>query len=334
MCFTFDVSFIDLWKYITSAEYWLVAIIALWFFLYMMNAATWKIILEGSGPAKVPYCKLLKWTITGFALNNVTPVGLAGGEPYKILELKEYVGTQRATSSVVLFAMMFIFAHFSYWTTAIVAYIVMWVLGYLPMNALTATLLFFMSFFCAAGIYLFSKGYKNGMVMKMFKVVSYIPGLKSWANQYATEHQADLKKIDLQISELHRQNKRSFWVSYILEYVGRILQTLEIVFIIFICTPELSLNTNNFMEKLSTSINLLPITFLNSFLILAFTSLFANLLFFLPLQLGGREGGFAMSTSQMGLTNQIGLFISILCRVRELFWTAVGLILMKIGNKK
>lgn len=333
MCFTFDVSFVELWKYITSAGYWLVATIALWFFLYMMNAATWRIILKGSGPVNVPYSKLLKWTITGFALNNVTPVGLAGGEPYKILELKEYVGTQRATSSVVLFAMMFIFAHFSYWTTAIVTYIVMCVFGFLPMNALTATLLFFMSLFCAGGIYLFCKGYKNGMVAKMIKMVSYIPGLKSWANKYASEHEADLKKIDQQISELHSQNKRSFWVSYVLEYVGRMLQSLEIVFIIFICTPELSQNTNNFMVNLSTSLNLLHITFLNSFLILAFTSLFANLLFFLPLQLGGREGGFAMSTAQMGLTNQIGLFISILCRIRELFWTAVGLILMKIGNK-
>lgn len=334
MCFTFEVSFVELWKYITSAGYWLVAILVLWFFLYMMNAVTWRIILKGSGPVNVPYTKLLKWTITGFALNNVTPVGLAGGEPYKILELKEYVGTQRATSSVVLFAMMFIFAHFSYWATAIVTYIAMWLMGYLPMNGITATLLFLMSLFCSGGIYLFSKGYKNGMVVKLIKMVSHIPGLKSWANRYAIEHEADLKKIDKQISELHSQNKRSFWISYALEYVGRMLQSLEITFIIFICSPKLSLYSGNSSDYWSTLISIFPMTFLNSFLILAFTSLFANLLFFLPLQLGGREGGFAMSTAQMGLTNQIGLFISIICRVRELFWTAVGLILMKIGNKK
>lgn len=334
MCFTFDVSFAELWKYITSAGYWLVAIIALWFGLYMMNAVTWRIILKGSGPVNVPYSKLLKWTITGFALNNVTPVGLAGGEPYKILELKEYVGTQRATSSVVLFAMMFIFAHFSFWATAILTYIVMWMFGYMPMNTLTATLLFLMSIFCAGGIYLFCRGYKNGMVVKLIKFISYIPGLKGWGQKFAVEHEADLKKIDVQISELHSQNKRSFWISYILEYIGRMLQSVEIVFIIYICTPSLSLSTATFSENISTAIALFPITFLHSFLILAFTSLFANLLFFLPLQLGGREGGFAMSTSQMGMTNEIGLFISIICRVRELFWTAIGLLLMKIGNKK
>jgi len=60
---------------------------------------------------------------------------------------------------------------------------------------------------------------------------------------------------------------------------------------------------------------------------------FDHLLFFMPLQLGGREGGFAMSVAQMGMTSDIGMFVSIICRVRELFWTAVGLLLMKVGNK-
>lgn len=71
-----------------------------------------------------------------------------------------------------------------------------------------------------------------------------------------------------------------------------------------------------------------------SFLILAFTSLFANLLGFLPLQLGGREGGFAMSVAQLGMTGSVGIFVSIICRVRELFWAAAGILLMKVGNHK
>lgn len=42
MFFTFDVSFVELWGYITRAGYWLVAILGLWGFLYILNACTWK----------------------------------------------------------------------------------------------------------------------------------------------------------------------------------------------------------------------------------------------------------------------------------------------------
>ena len=316
MCFTFDVSFAELWKDITKAGYWLVAILILWGGLYAMNALSWQVILRGSGDCPVSYWRLLKLTITGFALNYATPVGLLGGEPYKIMELTPYVGTQRATSSVVLFAMMHIFSHFCYWVTAIVIYVLMSVLGLLPMDGLMAFLLLLMGLFCAVGIYFFVCGYKNGMVVRLIRFVSRIPGLHRWGERFAEEHADDLQKIDAQISELHSQNKRSFFASFFLEYIGRMSQSFELLFMLML----FDVSGNVF------------ILFIYSFLILAFTSLFANLLFFFPLQLGGREGGFAMSTAQMGMTNEIGLFISIICRVREIFWTAVGLLLMKINN--
>ena len=72
------------------------------------------------------------------------------------------------------------------------------------------------------------------------------------------------------------------------------------------------------------------VTFLYSFLALAFTSLFANLLGFMPMQIGGREGGFAMSVAQLGMSAETGLFIGIICRVREQFWIMVGLLIIKI----
>lgn len=74
------------------------------------------------------------------------------------------------------------------------------------------------------------------------------------------------------------------------------------------------------------------IIFLYSFIILAFTSLFANILGFMPMQVGGREGGFVMSVVQLGLNAEIGIFIGIICRIRELFWIITGLTLMKINK--
>lgn len=317
MLFTFKVSFAELWADITKAGGWLIAILCMWIPLYAMNTLTWRTIILGSGDCPIPFWKLMKITITGFALNYATPAGLLGGEPYKIMELKPYIGTQRATSSVLLFAMMHIFSHFWFWVTSIIAYLILATIGNLPLNAGMFIILVLMTLFCVAGLYLFMKGYKNGMVVKLINIVKKIPGLKKWGTAFEESHKEDLQKIDNQISELQSQNKKSFFTSFFLEYIGRLCQSFEIYFMLIL------------FDAGDGGI----ITFIYSFLILAFTSLFANLLFFLPLQLGGREGGFAMSVAQMGMTSNIGMFVSIICRVRELVWTSIGLLLMKVGNK-
>jgi hypothetical protein len=107
----------------------------------------------------------------------------------------------------------------------------------------------------------------------------------------------------------------------LIEYVGRICQSFEIMFMLIL-----------FHSVSATQDASYILLFLKSFLILSFTSLFANILGFLPLQLGGREGGFALSVSQLGMTGSVAMFISIICRVREIVWAAIGLGLMKIKD--
>ena len=63
---------------------------------------------------------------------------------------------------------------------------------------------------------------------------------------------------------------------------------------------------------------------------LSFTTLFANLIGFLPMQLGVQEGGFVLSIAALGLSAALGIFVSIICRVREIIWIIVGILLMKI----
>ena len=320
---TFEVSFTQLWAYITQAGYWLAAIWGLWMLLYILNTWAWRIIIRGSGPCTISFLRLLKLTVTGFALNYATPMGMVGGEAYRIMELSRYIDVRRATSSVVLFVMMHVFSHFWFWVTSIILYLILALNGYLPMDLAMGLVLIFSALFCSGGIYLFVRGYRYGMAVKLMRIISRIPGLRAWGRRFSETRREDLEKIDRQISELHGQNKRSFFGSFLLEYVGRMLQSFEIFFMLLLFGIDGGGGAEGYL-----------LTFLHSFLILAFTSLFANLLGFMPLQLGGREGGFAISVAQMGMTGGTAMFVSIICRVRELFWTSVGLLLMKIGDKK
>lgn len=320
MCCSFDVSFQQLWYDIRKAGYWLIAILALWFVLYIMNTISWRIIIKGNDNISIGFCNLLKLTITGFALNSVTPIGLLGGEGYKIMMVSKYINIPKATSSVILFSMMHIFSHFWFWLTAIVTYIILAFLGYTPINTIITSLLIFASIFCFGGIYLFIKGYKYGMTVRFFRFISRIPGLKTWGKRFYEKNYDNLTKIDRQISELHSQDKRSFYSSFFLEYIGRLMQSFEIFFMLI----PFGINNNTEYGYV--------VIFLYSFIILAFTSLFANILGFMPMQVGGREGGFVMSVVQLGLNAEIGIFIGIICRIRELFWIIIGLILMKINK--
>lgn len=181
------------------------------------------------------------------------------------------------------------------------------------------TLLLLTVLFCTRGIYLFIRGYKYGLVVKLVRLIGRIPGLRTWASRFGEKHQENLLKIDRQIAELQSRNRRAFYASLFLEYTGRLLQSLEICFMLILFDVNTGEGWNGY-----------PVTFLYSFLALAFASLFANLLGFMPMQIGGREGGFAMSTMQLGMTGETGLFIGIICRVRELFWIMVGLLLIKM----
>ncbi len=167
--------------------------------------------------------------------------------------------------------------------------------------------------FCIAAIWLFLKGYKNGIVNSLVNIFSHIPFLKKKASSFIEKNREKFDNIDLQISTLHSRNRNTFFLAVFLEFLCRVLSSAEIMFILLIITPD--------------------ITFLDSMLILAFTSLFANALFFIPLQLGGREGGFMLSVSGLSISASAGVFVALIVRLRELFWTGLGLLLIKIGKR-
>ncbi|WP_077196022.1 lysylphosphatidylglycerol synthase transmembrane domain-containing protein [Prevotella ihumii] len=309
-----QLNFAEVWANLQRAGYWFFAVVGLWFFLYMFNTASWYIIIKSqektdADKKHISFWWLYKLSVSGFALNYATPGGLMGGEPYRIMELSPRIGVERATSSVLLFVMTHIFSHFWFWLFSI------------PLFILTQHVSVFMAIMLSVAtcvlllaIWFFLSGYKKGLAVRAMKLLGYIPGVRNWAKRYIETHKEQLENIDKQIAALHSQDRKTFFSVVFIEWLCRVCSALEVFFILLVLMPS--------------------VNYLNCILIISFTTLFANMLFFMPLQLGGREGGFLMSITGLGLTTNAGIFVALLVRVRELIWTAIGLLLIKVSRKE
>lgn len=309
MLLRFPYSWQEVMVHARRAGIWLPIVIAMWLPLYGMNALAWRVIL-GHKPAP-SFGRLLKLTISGFALNYVTPVGLLGGEPYRIMELQDEVGSVRATSSVILHSMMHIFSHFCFWAFSIVLFLVLY---HDSLNGPLVALLSFCTLFCLAGLYFFTWGYRHGLAMSTLRFFARLPWLGQHIKRFTQRNEQKIQETDRQIAALHSQRPAIFLLSLGLEFGCRMLGCLEILFLLFIFNPHAS--------------------YWDSVLIQAFTSLFANLVFFIPMQVGAREGGMAWSTGALQLGAGYGVLTSLIIRLRELFWIAMGMLLIKTGNNK
>ena len=338
MLFTFDVSFVELWQHLCHAGYWLIPIVGVWFLVYALNALAWQAIIKGNckdtaithhptpitqhpspNTHHLSFWRIYRLTITGYALNYATPVGGLGGEPYRIMELSKDIDKEHATSSVILYAMMHFFAHFWFWFISIFIYLALAAVGDLPITPAIGITLGVIVAFCLFFFYLFAQGYRKGLVKYVLGVVSRIPGMKRWTLRFWARHSETIQNIDQQIAALYSQDTKAFYKSLVLEYLSRVVQSSEVLFMLLLFGID---NGGGFDG--------ITITYLHSILIVAFTTLFANLIGFLPMQLGVQEGGFVISIAALGLSAALGIFVSIICRVREIIWIIVGIGLMRL----
>lgn len=311
-----QLDFRQVWEGVNHAGYWFLAVILLWGILYIANTYSWYLIIDSIGNEQhvcrrhhIGFWWLYKITVSGFALNYATPGGLMGGEPYRIMSLSPKIGTQRASSSVILYVMTHIYSHFWLWLLASLLYVTTQ-----PMTPFMTVVLTLVVGFCILAVWFFTRGYKKGIAMTGMNILRHFPMIRRWAQPFFERNQEKLATVDRQIAALHNQNPRTFVAAVLLELSVRIASALEILFILLVILPH--------------------VNFIDCILVYAFTTLFANIFFFMPLQLGGREGGFLMSTGGLGMTARAGIFVALIVRVRELIWTAIGLLLIKFDKKE
>ncbi len=312
MLCTFDVDYEQLRDKLPQAVAFLPAVVGVWVFVYAFNAGAFQLIVNsGKHDKHLSFRHAYKLTVSGFAFSYTTPFGFGGG-PYRVMELAAHIGTNRAMSSVVLYSMMHILSHICLWASAAVLFVVVYT-AKMDVALWTMAGVFAMILFLV--LYFFYVGYKNGLIVRLYKILLYIPVVKKYARRFYDKNQENMEQIDRNIAYLHSR-PRAFYGSLFLEYVARVINAFEFYFILLAFGA--------------------PVTFVDAVLVLAFSSLMGNLLFFFPMQMGAREGGLALVIRLLGYPNAlgVGVFSAFFTRIRELVWIFIGVGLVKVGNKK
>lgn len=301
----------EIWNNLEKIGWWFLPVLGSWAVLYWMNAMAFKAIIEEPElpQTDVPFWKVLQLTISGYAINYITPFVALGGEPYRIIELKKYVGGSKAGSSVLLYGVMHILSHILFWVASV--FLILWFVPASTMVNAACAAIFVMAIICT---WLFTKFYKKGITVSLLKALSKLPLVGKKVNHLLETKYETLNDVDQQVKNLFQNRRDRFYKALFWEFVARVVGCFEIYFI------GLALDIN--------------IDFVDAMIISSGSSLFANLVFFFPMQLGTREGGLAMAVMSIGLPAKVGIFMGVVTRIREIVWIIIGLGWMSLVKKK
>ena len=122
LLFTFliwDFGVVNIITNIEQTGWWFVSIIGIWGIVYLLNAISWYIIIDAKNN-EISFINIFSISLSGFAINYITPFVNLGGEPYRIIALREYLGLSNSISSTISFTMLHQLSHFFFWLAAIV----------------------------------------------------------------------------------------------------------------------------------------------------------------------------------------------------------------------
>ncbi len=279
-----------------------VPIVLLYALVYACSALAWQLTMEEF--KRPPYWRTYAILISAGALNFLTPVINAGGEPFRAVAVAPWLGQRRAAGSVILHKMLHSLTYVLVWFTAVVL-----AFALLPGGTPAAVLvvLGIIGVLLLLVIALFLSAHRSGVLERILNWTSKVPLVRRLTARLEPKR-AMLIELDQQITGFyHRQPMRFVW-AIALEYLSRCIFMLEIVLII----ASLGLRLG----------------YLQAFTIGGLEAIAGNLLFMVPFEIGAREGAYYGLFNLFGLDPQLGLYTSIVGRVRDFAWIAVGLLLI------
>lgn len=288
---------LQLWQTLCSLPVTIALCVVVWGIGYLLNAASFRQVLTGIAPdVRLGFVQVLRVTVSGYALNYITPFGLLGGEPYRVVQLRPALGTERATQGVVLYSMMHVASHFCFWLLS--SFVALWLLLGSPAMATTGRIehlsLIGMVIACLALLLLFWRLYRRGIALRF---------MRRW--------------VDWPLLNPSLLTARRFLSALAFELLSRLVNVVEYWLIM-------------------QSLGFAGFGYAQALLVVAFSSLLANVLFFSPLQMGTREAGILLALQYLlpGELLSVALTLSFATRIREFVWIAIGLVIMQISQPR
>jgi hypothetical protein len=281
-----------------------VPIVLLYALVYACSALAWQLTMGDSN--RPPFWRTYGVLIAAAALNFLTPLINAGGEPFRAAAVSPWLGKRRAAGSVILHRLLHSFAYVLVWFSAVILSFAL-----LPRDTPTLVLvvLGIVGVLLLGIIALFMSAHRSGLLERILNWMAKIPLIRRLARRFESQRSM-LIELDHQITDFYHRQPARFVQAILLEYLSRCIFMLELVLIV---------------ASLGYGLG-----YVRAFTIGGLEAIAGNALFMVPFELGAREGAFYVLFNLFGLDPQLGLYTSIVGRVRDFVWIATGLLLILV----
>lgn len=276
------------------------AIVGVYGVVYTLNTIAWRLTMIEK--PRLPFIRAWVVNVAAFSINYLTPFASIGGEPFKIVAASQWMGARNGAASVLNYRLVHMQAHILVFLTGVVLAFFL-----LPAGTIATSLLIVLTLVLLVIGALLLAVHREGVIERLFDLASRIPLLNRFAIRLEPRRSA-LMEVDRQLIAFHRSSPMRYYGALFMEYSARVLSMLEF----FIIARGVGH----------------PVSFGTAFLIGGFSSLVVNLFFFMPFNVGSKEGGLAVIFAALGLPSRLGVAAAVVSRLRELSWIGIGLLLV------
>lgn len=288
-------------KNIRGAGWSLLAAVIVWLIIYLLNTIAWKLLL-GNDLRSITFSQLTLVNFSGFALNTITPVIALGGEAYKARVLARTIGSKQALLTVLVYRMIHVLGHMLMLFAGAVA-----ALAFLTLPPAFNWMLIVSAMTILAIILLIFAGLRDGVMRRIQRLMATLP-LLNRLNLLMKRNEHHFVEMDEVVTDAYRNHRRNFYGALLLECMSRACMGIEVYVILIGAGKE--------------------ITIVSALFVYVTYSILINAVFFVPLNLGIREGGLFLASQSLSLAPGLGIYLGIVIRIREFVWIFLGLLCM------